>query len=104
MHLNKTVLIIIFSFLYGCSDHQTGYRDGYGDIDKKKWVVFGRGNYLKGYSSGQADKFQDDWILENPIEPGLLHCPSIIVRADPLMFLPADYKKIAKDIYSSELK
>ena len=100
MILQKTVLLIIFSFLYGCSDYQTGYRDGYADSDKKQWLVFGRGDYRNGYSSGQAEKFQDDWVLENPVEPGLLHCPSIVVRVDPLMFLPATYKEIAQDVYS----
>lgn len=101
MYLRKVVIFIICFFLYGCSDYQSGYRDGYGEHDKKQWIVFGRDEYLNGYQSGQAEKFQQDWIAENPVETNALHCPAIIVRADPLMFLPPEYKRIAPDIYSN---
>ena len=100
MALQKIAVLILFFCLYGCSDYSSGYRDGYAGSDKEQWIVFGRDDYLKAYSSGQAEKFQQDWVLENPLEPGLLHCPSIIVRADPLMFLPSEYKEIAPGIYS----
>ncbi len=99
MYLRKVVFLIIYFSLYGCGDYQAGYRDGYEDNDKKQWVVFGRGEYLNGYFSGQAGKFQQDWVLENPVETNALQCPDIIVRADPLMFLPPGYKRIAQDIY-----
>jgi hypothetical protein len=99
MALQKKVILILFCFLYGCSDYISGYREGYGGSDKKQWIVFGRGDYLKGFHSGQAEKFQDDWLLENPVEESLMECPSVVLRADPLMFLPAEYKKIATDIY-----
>jgi hypothetical protein len=103
MSLQNIILFIFLFILCGCSDYPAGYRDGYGDIDEKKWIVFGRGEYQRGFHSGQAEKFQEDWLLENPIEPDLLYCPSNIVRADPLMFLPKEFKEIAQDIYSSEL-
>ena len=99
MYLRKAVILIIYSSLYSCSDYQSGYRDGHGEHDEKQWIVFGRGEYLNGYHSGQAEKFQQDWISENPVETDLLQCPSIIVRVDPLMFLPSEYKKIAPDTY-----
>ncbi len=38
-------------------------------------------------------------LAQNPIETNGLQCPDIIVRADPLMFLPAEYKRIEQDIY-----
>jgi hypothetical protein len=100
MVLQKTVLFILVVSLYGCSDYQTGYIDGYED-NKKQWIVFGSGEYLKGYSIGQAEKFQQDWVSEYPVETNALHCPAIIVRADPPRFLPAEFKEIAQDIYSN---
>ena len=102
MYLRISLIFTCFLFFYGCSDHQTGYREGYENNGKKQWIVFGRSDYLKGYSSGQAEKFQDDWVSEEPIEVGLLNCPSIIIPADPLMFLPTDYKQMSHDIYSNE--
>jgi len=99
VNLRKVVILIICFSLYGCSDYQTGYKDGYADNDKKQWVVIGRGEYLNGYFSGQAEKFQQDWVLENPVKTNGLQCPDIIVRADPLMFLPPGYKRIAPDTY-----
>ncbi len=99
MYLRKVVILIICFSLYGCSDYQTGYRDGYEENDKKQWVGFGRGGYLNGYFSGQAEKFQQDWVSEILTETNGLQCPDIIVRADPLMFLPPGYKRIAPDIY-----
>ena len=101
MYLRKVVLLIISFSLYSCSDHQSGYKDGYGGNDKKQLIVFGRGEYLNGYHSGQAEKFQQDWVSENPVEINGLQCPSIIVLADPLMFLPPEYKRIAPDVYQT---
>lgn len=102
MVLQKTIIFIFFCCLYGCSDYQSGYREGYGDIDKKQWIVFGREDYLNGYESGQAEKFQQDWVLENPVDTEALHCPAVVLRANPLMFLPSEYIEIAPDIYSNE--
>ena len=99
MYLQKTVILIICFSLYGCSDYQSGYKDGYGEDDKKQWIVFGRSSYLNGYNSGQAEKFQQDWVLEYPVEPNLLHCPTILDRDDPLTYLLPGYKRIAQDIY-----
>ncbi len=99
MNLREFVILALCFSLYGCSDYQTGYRDGYAEHDKKQWFVFGRDRYFKGYHSGHAEKFQQDWVFENPVEENLLHCPSVIVRTDPLMFLPSEYKRIAQDIY-----
>lgn len=100
MTLRNVLVFIICFFLYGCSDYPSGYRDGYGD-NKKQWIVFGRADYLNGYQSGLAEKFQQDWLLENPVDTEALHCPAIIIRANPLMLLPAEYTEIAPDIYSN---
>ena len=98
----KLSLFIILFLLSGCSDYPSGYREGYEGNDKKQWIVFGRSNYSEGFYSGQAERFQYDWLLENPIEDSLMQCPSIVERADPLMFLPSEYKEIAPNVYSSE--
>lgn len=102
MKLPNNVLVLLLFLFSGCSDYPTGYLEGYEGGNKKQWIVFGRSEYLKGYQSGQAEKFQDDWLLENPVEEGTLHCPTHIFPADPLMFLPVEYKEIAPNIYRSE--
>ena len=102
MFLRELILLTLCFSLYGCSDYQTGYRDGYAAHDKNEWIVFGRDRYFKGYHSGQAEKFQQEWVIENPVKENLLHCPTIMVRTDPLMFLPPEYKRIAQDIYQIE--
>ncbi len=99
MYIRKTVILIIFFFLYGCGGYPSGHKDGYEGTEKKKWIVFGRSEYLKGFYEGEAKKFQQDWLAENPVEIGGLQCPDTIVRADPLMFLPPEYKRITQDIY-----
>jgi len=102
MIIQKTIFFILLCSLYACSDYPSGYREGYEGSDKKQWIVFGRGDYSDGYHSGLAEKFQDDWLLENPVNTNTLHCPAIVVRANTLMFLPAAYKEIAPNIYSSK--
>lgn len=101
MILQKTIFLILCCSLYGCSDYPSGYREGYEGSDKKQWILFRRGDYINGYESGVAEKFQEDWMLENPVDTGILHCPSIVVRTNPLMLLPAEYREIAQDIYSN---
>ena len=101
MNILKTPLFIFLLMLSGCSDYQTGYQAAYAGNDKNRWIVFGIGDYLKGYESGLAERFQQDWILENPVDTDALHCPSIVLRANPLMFLPTEYSEIAQDIYSN---
>lgn len=62
MVLQKIVIPALLFALYGCGDHSTGYKDGYGNMDKNLWLVFGRDEYLGGYHSGQAEKFQEDRV------------------------------------------
>ena len=102
MNLHNSIFSALLLLISGCSDYPTGYNEGYEGSNKNQWIVFGRSEYFNGYHSGQAAKFQDDWLLENPTQVSSLHCPTNIIPADPLMFLPAGYDKIAPDIYRSE--
>ena len=100
MYIRKAVILIICFFLYGCGDYPEGHKDGYEGTEKKQWIVFGRSEYLDGFYEGEAEKFQQDWLAVNPVEtnPLRLQCPDVFL-ADPLMFLPAGYKRIAPDTY-----
>jgi hypothetical protein len=71
----KLNIFIIILFLSACSDYQSGYREGYEGSEQRQWIVLGRADYHDGFHSGQANKFQDDWLLENPIEESLMQCP-----------------------------
>ncbi len=96
----KNIFILVFSLnLYGCSDYQTGYKEGYQGNDKNQWVVFGKEGYFEGYHSGQAEMFQQDWLAENPVETSLLQCPTTFIHTDPLNVLPTGYEQIAQDVY-----
>ncbi len=99
MYLRKVTILMICFFICSCGDYQSGYRDGYAEKEKNRWIVFEEAEYLKGFNSGQAEKFQEDWVSEKLTETNELQCQDIIVRADPLMFLPAEYKRIAPGIY-----
>ena len=100
MYIRTSVILIICFSLYGCGDYPSGHKDGYEGTEKKQWVVFGRSEYMDGFYEGEAEKFQQDWHAENPVEtnPLRLECPDVFL-ADPLMFLPAGYKRIEQDIY-----
>lgn len=97
---------LIFCLLAtGCSDYQTGYQEGYKhgyqEAKHNRWIVFGRSNYLRGYDAGQAEKFQEEWVTEDPLELGdsPLRCREIKIEADALMFLPEEYRRISSDTY-----
>jgi hypothetical protein len=97
---------LIFCLLAtGCSDYQTGYQEGYGhgyqEAKHNRWIVFGRGDYLRGYDAGQAEKFQEEWVSEDALELGdvPLRCRDIKIEADALMFLPVEYRRISADTY-----
>jgi len=100
MMIKKIGILPVFLLLLACSDYPEGYRDGVANSDKRQWVIFGKSKYLQGYASGQAEKFQQEWLLENPVDESIMHCPSIVQRAEPLMFMPTEYSQIGTDIYS----
>lgn len=99
MCLRKIIFLFCFFPLYACGDFKSGYQAGYEQSDRNQWIVFGRDDYLKGYHAGQAEQFQQDWLAENPDESDALHCPVVITKADPLMFLPAEYKEVSPGVY-----
>jgi len=99
MHFRKLIILIICYFIYGCSDYPSGYKDGYGSIEKKQWVILGRADYSEGYQAGKAEKFQEEWFAENLKDMNQLQCPVVTTLADPLMFLPVEYKKVGIDTY-----
>jgi len=104
MLLRELIVLIICCFIYGCSGYPSGYKDGYGSIDKRQWIVFGRSEYLSGFEAGKAEKFQQDWLAENFSDINHLQCPVVTILADPLMFLPAEYKRVAPDTYQLDFQ
>ena len=100
MYFRKTIILIICYFIYGCGDYPSGHKDGYESTGKKSWIVFGRSEYLDGYYVGEAEKFQQDWLAENLTETNQLRlqCPDVFL-ADPIMFLPIEYRKVGLDTY-----
>jgi len=103
MHLSKTIILISCYFIYGCSDYPSGYEDGLEGAEKKQWLVFGRSEYLDGFYVGEAEKFQQDWLAENLTETNQLRlqCPDVFI-ADPIMFLPIEYKRVGPDTYKMD--
>jgi hypothetical protein len=101
MKIRTHVLIVLMSgfILCGCDNYQTGYQDGYAKKEEKHLIIFDRAGYRKGYQAGQSEVFQSDWISENTFEDDGLQCRDIIVKADPLMFLPDGYKEATTDVY-----
>ncbi len=103
---SRIKISLIFCLLAtGCSDYQTGYqegyRHGYQEAKHNRWIVFGRSEYLRGYDAGQSEKFQEEWVSEDPLELGdsPLRCRDIKIEADALMFLPEEYRRISSDAY-----
>jgi hypothetical protein len=103
-HLTGRLLpvLMIGSFLYGCDKYQTGYQDGYSKKAENNWIIFDRTGYKQGYHAGQAEVFQSEWVTENTYEDDGFQCRDIIVKADPLMFLPEGYRRVTTGSY--ELK
>jgi hypothetical protein len=99
MHFRKVINLIICYFIYGCGDYPSGHKDGYESTEKNQWIVFGRSEYLDGFYAGEAEKFQQDWLAENFTEKNRLECPEVVFLADPFMYLPTEYKRIAPDTY-----
>lgn len=106
--IRKLILLApVFSILIttGCSDYQMGYQEGYSHgyqkTEHNSFIVFGRDDYLRGYDAGQAEKFQEEWAAEDPLELGSLpmRCRDIKIDANALMFLPKEYRMISTDTY-----
>ncbi len=100
-YLKKTIFLMVSFFAYGCSDYQSGYQDGLGGLDKNQWIVFGKSEYTEGFQSGQAEKFQQDWLSENPVEEDGLQCRTYLFEAGYMKFTLEGYKEVAKDVYQS---
>ena len=91
-------VIVCCLFLYSCSDYQSGYSDALND-EPKQWVVFGKSEYTSGYHSGEADRFQNDWMLESNVQSSELSCPTFAMEGGPLLLLPENFKRISPDTY-----
>jgi len=100
VYFRIVIILIICYFIYGCGDYPSGHKDGYESTEKKSWLVFGRSEYLDGFYAGEAEKFQQDWLAENLTETNQLRlqCPDVFL-ADPIMFLPIEYKRVGIDTY-----
>lgn len=101
MHLEKIIILIACYFIYGCSDYPSGYKDGYENNEQMQWIIFGKEGYLEGFQEGKAEKFQQNWLAENYSDINHLQCPVVTILADPLMFLPAEYKRVGPDTYKT---
>ena len=104
MHARKIIILFICHFIYGCSDYPSGFKDGYGNNAQEQWIVFGKAEYLEGFQAGKAEKFQQDWLAENYSDINHLQCPVVTILADPLMFLPTEYKRVAPDTYQLDIQ
>ncbi|NKB37303.1 MAG: hypothetical protein GKR93_09055 [Gammaproteobacteria bacterium] len=83
----RILVCLSSSVLISCSDHETGYYDGYDNVEQQKWLVFGKKDYEDGYKEGQMQAFQDDWYAENEDEMDFsMSCPTIVMRASPVIF------------------
>ena len=97
---NYRFAILVSGFLlYGCDNYHAGYQDGYTKNKENNWIIFDRAGYENGYHAGQAEVLQSEWVTENTYEDDRLQCRDIIVRADPLLFLPYGYDEVTTDIY-----
>lgn len=104
MHPGKTIILISCCCIYGCSDYPSGYKDGYGSIEKRQWIVFGKEGYLEGFHEGKSDKFQQDWFAENLSDINQLQCPVVSILTDPFIYLPAEYKRVGPDTYKMDFQ
>ena len=75
------------AMLISCSDHETGYYDGYDNLEKRKWLLKGKSAYDKGYQEGRMQAFQDDWCAENLDEMDFtMSCPMVVMQVSPVIF------------------
>jgi len=97
----KLVILMLCLLLTACGSYESGYIDGYQEKDNKQWILFGRNQYNEGFQAGRMEVFQDDWLAENlaDMSIGKNQCPDITLKADPLMFLPSNWKRIGPDLY-----
>lgn len=101
MHIFKRLFILSFSLLLlSCADYQAGYTDGYANNQHRKWLVFGKDEYNNGFNAGQAEKFQQDWLAENPIEEDAMQCRDIVVNIDTDVFLSNEFSPVMSEIYT----
>ena len=97
--LKQVCLILLVLMLVSCSDYQAGYRDGIEGLDKDSWLLFGKTEYLRGFHAGAAEKFQQDWLLENPLNLEGLVCRIPEMKQGELNFIPAGYEPVTNDIF-----
>ena len=82
----QTIIACLLSLTAACSDYQTGYDNGYNNVEARNWLVSGRREYQEGYQQGQMQAFHDDWYAENAddIDVGL-SCPAVVMRVSPVI-------------------
>ena len=104
MYYRKVLILIVCYFIYGCGDYLSGHKDGYEGTERNQWIVFGRSDYLDGFHEGEAERFQQDWFAENLTAINQLQCLVVTISADPLMFLPVEYKRVGTDTYKIDFQ
>ena len=82
----QTIIACLISLTAACSDYQSGYENGYNNVEARNWLVLGRQEYQEGYQEGQMQAFHDNWYAENAddIDVGL-SCPAVVMRVSPLI-------------------
>jgi hypothetical protein len=103
MYAWKTFILVHCLLLTACGNYETGYVDGMHGNNENRWIVYGRSQYQLGYHQGNMEAFQNDWLIESSADIDAIdkQCPEIIVKVDPLSFLPADWKKTGPDQYQT---
>ncbi|MEM7027938.1 MAG: hypothetical protein AAF410_06930 [Pseudomonadota bacterium] len=102
--MTRLIQYNLFFFIFittACSDYQAGYQQGINGLEDEQWLVFGKEEYMRGYHAGSAEKFQQDWLAENPLDIAGLVCRLPEMKSGATIIMPAGYENIGNDIFQS---
>lgn len=100
-HTYRLIILSAVLCITGCSDYQAGFTDGYGGTDRQRWIVFGKAEYQRGFFAGEADRFQQDWMAENPLDADRPVCRAPVMTTEADMFSPVGYRHVADGVFST---
>ena len=95
----KQFVLCSLLLLSGCSDYQAGYKDGYAGADRNKWLLLGKADYMEGFHAAEAERFQQDWLEENPLDTEGLSCKPPAMKVGQLNISLYGYERVSEDIF-----